>query len=57
MTIVLLQQLLMALLRIMYLYGKDQNLMFIDKCYRKRMDTFFKGTLDERLFYKQRLHN
>lgn len=36
-----------ALLRIMYLYGKDQNLMFIDKCYRKRMDTFFKETLLE----------
>ena len=34
-----------ALLRIMYLYGQKQSLMFIQKCYRNRIDRFFKKTL------------
>ncbi|MBR2475331.1 MAG: hypothetical protein IKB57_02130 [Bacteroidaceae bacterium] len=34
-----------ALLRIIYLYGRNQNLMFIEECYKERMDTFFRETL------------
>lgn len=34
-----------ALLRIIYLYNKEQNIMFIDECYRDRVDNFFKNTL------------
>lgn len=41
-----------ALLRIMYLYGKDQNLIFIDECYRERMDAFFATTLLEYIVSK-----
>ena len=35
----------LALLRIMYLYGKEQNLMFIQDDYKSRIETFFKDTL------------
>ena len=41
-----------ALLRIIYLYGKDQNLMFIEDCYKDRVDTFFKKTLLEYIVSK-----
>lgn len=34
-----------ALLRIMYLYGKDENLMFIQKRYKKRVRKFFTKTM------------
>ena len=37
----------LALLRIMYLYGNNQDLMFIHDAYKSRIDTFFKTTLLE----------
>ena len=34
-----------ALLRVIYLYAKDQNEKFIEECYKDRIDEFFKKTL------------
>lgn len=34
-----------ALFRIMYLYDQEQNQMFIKKCYKNRIDRFFRKTM------------
>ncbi len=41
-----------ALLRIIYLYGQDENLMFIEDCYKQRIKNFFKKTLLEYIVSK-----
>lgn len=41
-----------ALLRIMYLYGKEQNLMFIDNPYKERVDKFFNETIMDYIISK-----
>lgn len=46
-----------ALLRIMYIYGSYQNLMFIKECYRERIDTFFRETLIEKRYIASKTMN
>lgn len=41
-----------ALLRIMYLYCQEQNDMFIEDCYKKRVDYFFKEIMQQYIVSK-----
>lgn len=41
-----------ALLRIMYFYCQEQNTMFIEDCYKDKVDSFFKETMDNYIVSK-----
>ncbi len=41
-----------ALLRIIYLYGQDENIMFVEDCYKERVKNFFENTLLEYIVSK-----
>lgn len=41
-----------ALLRIIYLYGQDENLMFIQERYKKRIEDFFTNTMKDYIVSK-----